>query len=234
MMQQDIPIGTRLEIWPLTELSEHEPQPAATLVSQVIEGGQDQKMSIAIPSRGANLVTWPLGQRFRMAFTEPNQCCWTLDGEIEEQIVIDKVRCYRIAIQGEPVRQQRRDWFRLPVSLAMSFRFHEAKDTDRDAAQQPEEDIPAFSGMTRDISGGGASFVTDLKRLDCKLLDIEIPLRSDRVIRAKGHIVRKEVLNEQPRRSHIAIQFTEISRGDQDDLVRFVFREQVRARKVGG
>jgi len=140
---------------------------------------------------------------------------------------LDAVPLYRLARTGEIERVQQRNYVRLPVNLEVGY------------AQPPEKNrSPRYKkGYAVDLSGGGMRLALNEPVLPGRtlLLKFTLPLRRGaKEIAATGRVVRLfESAVDGVKTYQVAVEFTDLPRARQDDIVQYVFQrmaEQARLR----
>jgi len=131
-----------------------------------------------------------------------------------------------IAADGEVERLQRREYYRLPVSVPV------------EARPEGEEEAQWMTGHTLDLSAGGMLLSIRLDVQEGDRLELRVYLGQEEMVPAVAEVVRRESLAgpELPRRvprRRFGLKFVEIDMRDRDRIVRFIFREQGRLRRTG-
>lgn len=129
----------------------------------------------------------------------------------------------RLAYPTEIERIQQRMYYRLPLSIPFSFRVindlrsHRARIT--------------CQGVTVDISGGGLQFTSSEALHAGDNLEIDIQIGGQILATGLVGIVLRTTkhLGEN---LQAGIQFVNISREQEESIIRFVFREQIRRRQM--
>ena len=217
----EIEAGTRLEIRRMEVPND------SMLVSQLLAPLAGPLALIAIPSHAASLMDWPAGTLLQVCYSQKGLGLWTFTASIVSRSESNRVQAYLIQLETAPERYQRREYYRLDCTLDMVFRqfAEERQASGRKGAKEPE----TRSGLTLNISGGGASFVTDQRTAPLEEIEISLSLDGFGPIIAHGRVIRHEEFdNDKIHRQRVAVEFTEISPQDRDALVRYVFRRQRR------
>jgi len=111
---------------------------------------------------------------------------------------------------------QRRKWVRVPTKLPMRFREINAGNNEE-----------PYVGETVDISGGGLLFVTLCPVEEGQMVELEIGLPGRSPLFCKAKILR---ILEKPKKkgatSKIILEFTEISEGQRDRIISYIFEKQ--------
>ena len=214
----DLQPGTRLEVdWPAADREDGRPY-----VSQLLEKPHGRRLVIAIPISAFRLVSWPPDRRpMTVRFIQPERGVWRFTARLVERLTVDQIAAWRIEAIDEPVRQQRRAWYRLPCTLDLTWQPRRQPDTS---------DAPILPAITRDISGGGLAVVSAGPLPDATELTITLHLDERQTIRAEARILRSSAA-ETPNRQRISLQFTRIAARDQDILLKYILKRQIEQRR---
>ncbi len=128
----------------------------------------------------------------------------------------------RIAYPTQVERVQQRRHYRLPVLLAFSFRVINDLKSHRS--------LVTCQGHTVDISGGGMQFVSqeDLKFGD--QLEIDLPAGLGLSAGIIGTVLR--TADNFDGTYQASVQFENLDRQQEEAIIRFIFQEQVRRRRM--
>ncbi len=111
---------------------------------------------------------------------------------------------------------QRRQWVRVPTKLAMRYR-----------AINSAKNVEPYVGETIDISGGGLLFATLDPVEEGQMVELEIALPGPTPLFCKAKLLR---ILEKPKKegasSKIILEFTEISEGQRDRIISYIFEKQ--------
>ena len=121
-------------------------------------------------------------------------------------------------------RLQLRDFVRLDVSLPLEY----VPCGARPSGEKGE--VPLAPGRVIDLSGGGALILTDEDFQVGARLDLVLHLPK-RLIPAEAEVVRRVTDVEGPIR--LGVRFTAIDERDREYIVKYIFAEQRRRRKLG-
>ena len=224
MQISDMKTGTRLEVsWFKNGAQNRSETDSPVYVSQLLEPPSGRQLLIAIPIQEFRLVSWPDDCCIEVSFTQQGSCVWSFTARYVEQLEIDKIQAYRIEADETLIRRQRREWYRLPCSLDMTFRLVPPGD-DEDCETNCS---PEYQAITRDISGGGAAFVTSAMIQENQEIEVSLQLENNRPVLARGRIIRVSEIDNLPGRRQLSLQFTEISQPNQNTLVQYVFKQQL-------
>lgn len=124
-----------------------------------------------------------------------------------------------------------REFFRLRLSVPFSFTVLEAKNPSIARNRR-------FADQTKDLSGGGLSFETDLPLVQGDVLHLHLTLPVSEAgpspagpVEVKSQVVWSR--KEDDGTYHGGLVFVDIDAEEQDRIIGFIFRAQIEARKVG-
>ncbi len=133
-------------------------------------------------------------------------------------------------LKSQIVRTQRREFVRVPVRVELSYMW-----------VMRIQDPPVLmtnEGYSWDISGGGISFysphTTPIVPTDVITVKFRLPYESPNLplIRAKGAVVRIRE-SEENQVSIVSVRFDEISRINEQRIVKFTFQKQIELKNKG-
>lgn len=137
-------------------------------------------------------------------------------------------------------RIQRRDFFRLPISLPLRFRtvslppdFARDNTVKKQALAAWSEDRLFNVGRTKDLSGGGLLMITEtpLSAGEEVFLELRMP---QELLRLSGRVVRELAGNQDDGPGQVVgVEFVGIDEREQDQIIQFIFREERRRRHLG-
>lgn len=178
---------------------------------QDIKAGE---LHIALPRlRGDVLVLSP-GDNVKVRFSDEN-ASFVFPARYVGRTA-EKIPLYRLARTGEIQRVQQRRHVRLKTVLEVRYA-HPVEKKRRPGYKK---------ACTVDISGGGMRLAVDEPVLPGKelLLEFTLPLRAGaRKMELRGRVVRLFEM-ENSGSYHVALEFTGISRAQQDLIVRYIFQ----------
>lgn len=127
--------------------------------------------------------------------------------------------------EAESSDVQRRGFYRLDTFLPITFTF--AEPQEKAVLEYGEQ------GVICNLSGGGLGMIYSHPASLGRTVGMLLPLGEHRLA-VWGRIVRCDSLsNAKITRYLLGVQFLDISTRDQDRVIKFVFREQLRQRQKG-
>lgn len=127
----------------------------------------------------------------------------------------------RIKRNGEVIKIQERNYYRLPITLEVEKTF------------TVEEGIVIKENcITKDISGGGIAIFSNYDHNLRDELTINIKLRN-KELTVKGQIIRISKTDKKNYKYEIGIKFVEIDSKSREEIVKYIFNKQRVLRKKG-
>lgn len=186
--------------------------------SSVVEGLDGAMLALSPPRLGGEEVTLPLMLRFVVAYTSREVPC-EVDAELVERPAPDGRATYTARVLGEGRRMQRRNAVRVSVHLLVQ------------ASVEGGEEV-STGAITENLSGGGALLrVRQAIEVGSTLTTTVLCGGDAGAIELVGRVVRCDRVDAEERPFRVAIAFADMSRSDEDRLVRFIFERQRQTRR---
>mgnify|MGYP001004889412 CR=1 FL=1 len=149
-----------------------------------------------------NLDIWP-GRIFQLTVIRKTQV-YTSAVKVEDIIRDDARSFLRLLVLEDFRRKQRREFYRLNVSLKTEISEH-------------------GKYRTVNLSGNGMAFLSDKKFEEGEELTGTINLKGN-VVGMSGVVVRS--IDNLDGKHHISVEFRDLEKGVQNEIVKFIYREQ--------
>ncbi len=177
-------------------------------------------MKIGMPSVKGIFVPIPKGTRMHIKASE-GQNLYEFDGLVIEKGK-DEEGFYVLFVKTPNYvrRIQRRNFVRLKITLEGKYKRSTAEFW--------------HSFKTIDVSAGGMSFLTEEHLLDSEIILVDLEFEEDLELKEQlTKIVRRIEKNRADNLLIYAAQFLDIESEIQDEIVRYIFRTQMRLRREG-
>lgn len=220
-------------------------EPVRIYKSRVYDFLSERELEIAMPTEGGKLVLFQLGLRCKMLFYT-KKGMYSCVGIVRKRYKKDNFYMLSLLLQTDPVKFQRREYFRIGCSFEMQY-FHISEEvaafdsTERlfEEIQKQEYFINFGIGTVLDISGGGMRFSTHEKLENEQYLLTVIRLTNSQidqtfylVVQIIESALRKGGENE-TYINRAKFLFKDLK--DREIIIRYVFEEERRLRmKVNG
>lgn len=187
--------------------------------STVVEGLDGAMLALAPPRLGGEIVALPLGLPFVVAYTSREVPC-EVDAQLVERPAPDGRDTYTARLLGEGRRMQRRGTVRVSVHLLVQASIGSGRRSLSTGA------------ITENLSAGGALLrLRDAIDVGAGLTTTVLCGGDAGAIEIAGRVVRCDRVDHEERPFRVAIAFDDLSRADEDRLVRFIFEHQRQMRR---
>lgn len=212
--------------------------------SQVLDLKDNGNLEVAMPSEGGKLVLLPLGIRFEFVFFSRGGLYRAI-GQVVERYKSDNVYVLEIELKSQPEKYQRREFFRYPCILNMSYYILTEKEARSESGKalfiqiQGEEDAAEreYLGQIVDLSGGGIRFYTDheLKNGQSALFEIHLENEAmDKRYYIIGDTISCIRTNKsEEMRYEARAKFVIRDDNVREEIIRFIFEEERKTRQRG-
>jgi c-di-GMP-binding flagellar brake protein YcgR len=216
MTPSEIQPGTRLELEMLNRNGE---RIGSTYVSQLLETQEDGCLVISLPIFEARLIFVPLQAQISLNFMHPKYGLLGFSAMVTGREHRDNIAILIIQPQGEVIRIQRRNHFRMN-HMASALIWVSEKDDKADRKS-------AVKAVTKNISGSGLCIVTEIDLPKNTEINIEFNLSENITISAKCVVIRNHTFEIKNHKSYeLGLHFTKLFAKDQDSIIRFIFEQQ--------
>lgn len=215
---EEIPIGTRLEL----DLLDGAGQKAGhTYVSQLLEPISDHaSVVISTPISEAKLIFIPLGQRVRITFFHKRYGLMGFVATVEAKENRDNISILRVKVKPELEKIQRRQHYRIDCLLDAEYKIVSS------SLENFKSDA-VVKTTVKNISGSGACIITDVNIPEKSILELSIHLDPGICIKTVGVILRNQPVEVKKVKSYeLGLYFVDISKKDQDHVIKFIFEQQ--------
>lgn len=180
----------------------------------------DQKnLLVYTPIAEGSFVNLPLGEEYTFLFYTENGLL-EATGTILENFLLNGVGFIKIEV-AKFERIQRRFFYRL--NCIINFTFIRVSDQQDDIEENEKNNIPVYKAVTKDISGGGIRFVSDIVLTLNEHIIIQFSLNGKNTITIEGAIRSKDHFGNLGDRCEYRIEFINIRRGLQEQIVQHIF-----------
>ncbi len=213
---------------------------AVVYKSSVYDLGNDGTIEIGMPTENGKVVLFQVGMRLNLLFYT-SKGMYTCFGRVKDRYKKSAVPLLLIAVETEPEKFQRREFFRIECSLDMQFyRISEetaALETTNEliqAIRRPEFDQEPQRARIMDISGGGIRFVSEECLEPDAYILAAIRLRNPKMDQLFYLVTQIIASGESPNsKDHYVHRCKFIFKDlkDREIIVRYVFEEERKLRK---
>lgn len=177
-------------------------------LSQIVDIINDKEIIISSLFYKSNVVNLNTNEKVRITFTHDSGV-YSFDGKNIESINEEGILFYRISKASEIQRIQRREHFRIPLSVPIIFQF------------MIENEEKYGQGFTKDISGGGVKFVCDEHFQLGDTLNIFVSVSSNVEISTSGQVTRCYLA--EGNKHEISLAFENLDFKQRESLIKYIF-----------
>ena len=202
-------------------------------------------MILSAPTFRSTPLPIEKGRRVTLVYYRPSGM-YSCTVEITRRFVENKLPFVEAELRSPVQKYQRRDFVRfetmLPVSMALiaggdKVRASSVKDILRSVYDfrcvgMPRPGLSApVSGMTMDISGGGARISSDAEFGQDALVECTFTLDDDSQITVDTQILRCNKMTDGHKKFQLSTSFVEIEEKIRQKIIKYIFDEQIKRRR---
>lgn len=219
MTTKGLSVGQKIELTRYTGKLK-EIKGAKTYVSQLLDEMEEGKLVIAMPMEGGKMVVFDVGDRYNMFFYTPAGLYYCI-AQVSARSRSGALFLLEMECASEIERFQRRQFFRLNCIVDVKYR-----SADAESEMNP--------GTIIDISGGGLRFNAGDRYMAGDELLVEFFLTiagKPQKFRIRVRVIASASLPNKERIYENRVEFMDITEGDREAIVKYVFEEERRRRK---
>lgn len=245
-----IQIGSKIEMRALHRQTVAETVEQPVYISQFLQWAEHNVAMIAVPSYQGHLVPLRTGDTYELRFYTKSGLYRCRASVLRRSKTGNNIAVAEVKLISALEKYQRRQFYRMdclmPLTYAVSSdeqrSLFREKKLCRDEEQKlilekqiEDENIEWRTGTILDISGGGIRFNSELQQNsgDILILKPNLPEQiQKRIPFLFGRVISsKRIANKEPAVYDNRIEFTEISHGDQEHIITYIFKEERDKRK---
>lgn len=219
MTKGDLPeIGDKLELFNLSRTKEK-----TRLLSQMLDIIDENNFMISGPIKNRTIVPFYKDNLVEIAYYKENKGKFFFKGEV---IQVTNHKIYELKIKKiSPIKKiQQRNFYRLSYMMPI-IKTHKVRQND--SYKDIKEDC-----VTDDISGGGMGILCNY--LHNKEEQVNIEIESENLkLSIEGIVVRIDKSSNTDYDYTVGVEFPELSSGERDKIIKFIFNQQRKLRKKG-
>lgn len=216
-----IPLGTKFDLELINSLGE---RIGKVYVSQLLDITDSQNIIISCPIHESRLTFIANGTKIRVIFLSDKLGLLCFTGIITGKEKTENIIALNVRIESEIDKIQRRNHYRLDCFLEGKYSEHiDPAQKSSNAGNQ----IKPQKILVKNISGSGACIVSENQIPGGSYIDLAFSLSADVSIKAVCKVIRSSLMeNSRDRRYETGLYFKEISQKDQDQLIKYIFKQQ--------
>lgn len=203
--------------------------------SQIMEIISDDRIEIAMPMEKGRLVLLPIDKEFDLFFYT-DRGLYQCFGRVINRFKRNSMYLLVVELTSNLRKYQRREFYRFSCSLELDTR--NLTDDEMKLLEENKMTIiaglPLKKGIIADISGGGLRFLASEQYevgslVMCRWhLAIEGEVKEYTLI---GRVLYAEELDARKGEYEHRLQYTNVNKKEQEEIIRFIFEEERKSRK---
>lgn len=213
------------------------PDKRISLKSELVEIVTDTKIAVTLPSYQGRRYPLEVGKRLRIYFKKEDVGVCNFYGLVVSRKLEDSTPVLFIQMVSPVDKNQRRDFYRLPLVTDVIFKIQTGVITEKQVnnGKVVEVEIPSYRELavvTRDISGGGLRAMVGERFEPGAKFQVIIILDNEHIT-VDAEVVRCQIFDETVKRYDCGVRFLEVEEKDRSKIIAFIFEKQRNLRKKG-
>ncbi|SFP91477.1 c-di-GMP-binding flagellar brake protein YcgR, contains PilZNR and PilZ domains [Lachnospiraceae bacterium XBB1006] len=242
MEAEFLKIGTKLEITSIPGEEEDVKDEGISYTSMIEEIFPNGDLEVDMPTYQRKLVLLHNGVRYQFYFYN-GKTTYMAVGEVVDRYKTENRYFLRVQLKTQPVKFQRREYFRCECMIDLKYHPVPSKDYDmqevmllrRELMREDVLDI-LEEGIILDISGGGVRFVSknhqEVGSYVRMIFRIPIYEGEYRMFDLIGKIISCDSIKDGRMNYVNRVKFICIESGEREEIIRFIFEEERKSRKL--
>lgn len=243
MISDLIKIGTKVDIMPDDVTGNGNEEFNSVFHSKVQDVFPNGDLEVDMPTVNGKLILLHNGVRYRVIFYT-DKATYVAKAKVVERYKSNNMFLLKIRILTQLEKFQRREYFRCECTLDVKYAAlteEHIKKYDEWLAQKEQQDVepfmvPYYDGVALDISGGGIRFNSRQPLSSDGWAQIVFYLKTEsfsREFTVIGKVLSSTYMEESHRYEN-RIQFTHIKNDERETIIRFIFEQERKSRKLAG
>jgi len=205
--------------------------------SDIHQIASNSKLILSMPIYEGKRFPLDIGKRIVLYFMKKDAGVYSFNGLVVKREIADNIPVIHIQRISPVKKQQRRDFYRLPVvtdaklmipdGIIKEKRIFKGKIEEFEEIKYKELKI-----VTKDISGGGLRAIVNEKFDTGTCVNVVLELNG-KEIKVESEIVRCIKLEDSILQYDLGLRFTETNEKAKANIVAFIFEKQRKLRKKG-
>ena len=222
---KDIKPGTRLKLYP-KNINPDTTNITLPLISKLESVEKDRFAYIVAPIHKGNIYRISDDTIIRIFFVS-NHNLFVFNARIIEYVLIDKIKHFKIELQDDLKKIQRRNFFRLSCALPVMYKEEPLVGSEK---KQSEGYTETYA---KNLSGNGLCILTN-ENLECgAILDCKLMIDENIVVSFTGRVRRTNENEEGRYKYETGVEYVTINNIDKEEIIKFIYDEQRKLMKKG-
>ena len=234
-------IGMKIDITPEPDGLKEELTEDIIYSSQIQDIFPNGDLEIDMPVHQRKLILLHNGVRYQFVFHSEKNTYMAI-GEVVERYKSNNRYLVRVQLKTELAKFQRREYFRCECMMDMFFHLMTTDDLSEVHIQhllgeyeQKEMGSALKEGTILDISGGGIRYVSRerLEVGDCIRIVFYLPVEgTQKRFNLAGKVLSNQLIQDSKIKYESRVKFLYISDTEREGIIKFIFEEERRSRKL--
>jgi c-di-GMP-binding flagellar brake protein YcgR len=225
----DIRAGTKLKL----QLFEESQETFGKMLPSSFEGSEKGNIAIiTAPMKEGNIYPVHVDTLIDLYFIKGDKSqqsdLYRVTAKVVSRGKKDNIEYLKVKLQGEIQKIQRRQYYRLDCTLPIWYRLLDKNDSAGNKENKFKE------GTTKNFSGGGLCIVLNEEVNINELIECEFKFAKYDKIRFRGKIIRVDNGDFRNKKEfEAAVVIVKINEKQREEIVKYIFKEQLELRKKG-
>lgn len=244
MISNIIAIGDRIELTHVKRDNSPQKGPKKVYYSQVNDIVSEDEINIAMPMEKGKIILLSIDSVYTLSFFSKNSI-YQCNGKIVDRYKSSNMYFLVVELVSSLKKMQRREYYRLECLMPAEFREMTQKEIDFDYVEEivenakdpdaEEQELPFQKAIIVDISGGGLRMVSEIpvEANQYVLIKVRIPIRFlVKQFHLVGYVLQSAKVPGEVVKYEIRLQFEKISKEEREAIIKYIFEEERKKRKV--
>lgn len=235
-------VGTKLEITSVPGDDEEFHDEGISYTSMIEDTFPNGDLEIDMPTYQRKLVLLHNGMRYQVCFFQ-GKVTYMAICEVVDRYKTGNRYFLRVAMKTQPVKFQRREYFRCECLIDFMYTELPNKEYDNEALTKLRMELQGArlgnlvkSGVILDISGGGIRFASKEKTIPGGYIRIlfDIPVYEDgyQSFDLIGKVISSDPIEDTRMKYVNRVMFMCIENSEREEIIRFIFEQERKTRKL--
>lgn len=239
MISNIIEVGDKIDLFTKRQMMSNEDENKNLKIykSKVYDIIDKIRMKIAMPIEGGKVILLPVYGKYVLDFYTKNGI-YQAKGKIIERYKDRNMYVLVVELFSELKKNQRREYYRYHCTIDLTYAIATEKEQELETVKEMEalrgENLYWLEGHISDISGGGIRFISNSLHNKNERVVCRFSLLANQGFKEfmlKGEILSSEKLMNRKKKYQNRMKFLSIKKDETEDIIRFIFEEERRARK---
>lgn len=235
-MQKIVSIGDKVDLKQIKMILRDD-EKIPVYPSRILDLKENNVIQLAMPYYEGRIVPLAVNDKYEI-FVYAKNGLYTCCGIIAERYKTDNMFYMDVAVYSELKKIQRREYYRYAYRTNIEYRIVSEKVASGEETEhfEKEEMSTWYNSIMLDLSGGGLRMVSAVELDEGTFMQFRFPIKTaagDQVIIIHGKLLRSLPMEGNPKLRDNRIEFINVERVLQEQIIRFIFEEERRSLSKG-